>query len=158
MIEKFVNLCESKKFGHIANFDDEMFMVTEDEIDEGHEEDIEVPKALGDIFESLAGAVYLDSGMDLDVVWRVFYGLMKECIESCCQNPPQSPIRELFERKNCNARFTKLEKIIETGKVRVYVDVKDMRFVGMGRSYRIAKSTAAKRALQHLKKMESQTQ
>lgn len=36
-----------------------MFMVTEEEIDEGHEEDIEVPKALGDIFESIAGAVYL---------------------------------------------------------------------------------------------------
>lgn len=34
-------------------------MITEDEVDEGHEEDIEVPKALGDIFESVAGAVYL---------------------------------------------------------------------------------------------------
>lgn len=37
-------------------------MITEEEIDEeGHEEDIEVPKALGDIFESVAGAVYLVS-------------------------------------------------------------------------------------------------
>jgi endoribonuclease Dicer len=52
--------------------------------------------------------------------------------------------------------FRKLEKILETGKVRVYVDVNDnMRFVGMGRSYRIAKCTAAKRALQHVKKMEN---
>lgn len=45
-------------------------MITEDEIDEGHEEDVEVPKAMGDIFESLAGAVYLDCDMNLDVVWR----------------------------------------------------------------------------------------
>lgn len=34
-------------------------MVTEEDVEEGKEEDIEVPKALGDIFESLAGAVYL---------------------------------------------------------------------------------------------------
>ena len=61
--------------------------------------------------------------MNLDVVWRVIYGLMRECIEKCCQNPPQglkfnfitihhalistlAPVRELFERKNCRARFT----------------------------------------------------
>lgn len=40
-------------------------------------EDIEVPKALGDIFESVAGAVYLDSGMSLDVVWEVYFRMMK---------------------------------------------------------------------------------
>jgi len=39
-------------------------------------EDIEVPKVLGDIFESVAGAIFLDSGMSLDTVWRVFYPLM----------------------------------------------------------------------------------
>lgn len=40
-----------------------MYMVTtEEEIDEGQEEDIEVPKAMSDIFESVAGAVYLVSG------------------------------------------------------------------------------------------------
>ena len=37
-----------------------MYMVTtEEEIDEGQEEDVEVPKAMGDIFESIAGAIYL---------------------------------------------------------------------------------------------------
>ena len=37
-----------------------MYMVTtEEEIDEGQEEDIEVPKALSDVFESVAGAIYL---------------------------------------------------------------------------------------------------
>ena len=32
-------------------------------------EQIEVPKALGDILESLIGAVFLDSGRDLNTVW-----------------------------------------------------------------------------------------
>lgn len=36
-------------------------VTTEDEIDEGQEEDVEVPKAMGDIFESVAGAIYLVS-------------------------------------------------------------------------------------------------
>ena len=40
-------------------------------------EDIEIPKALGDIFESVAGAIYLDSGMSLDAVWHVYYRMMK---------------------------------------------------------------------------------
>lgn len=37
---------------------------------------IDVPKVLGDIFESLAGAVYLDSGKSLEIVWQTFYRLM----------------------------------------------------------------------------------
>ncbi len=40
-------------------------------------EDIEVPKALGDVFESVAGAIYLDSGMSLDAVWSVYFRIMK---------------------------------------------------------------------------------
>lgn len=40
-------------------------------------DDVEVPKALGDIFESVAGAIFLDSGMSLDAVWEVYYRMMK---------------------------------------------------------------------------------
>ena len=46
----------------------------------GVDEDVEIPKVLGDIFESIAGAVYLDSGMCLNTVWRVYYPLMREQI------------------------------------------------------------------------------
>ena len=38
---------------------------------------VEVPKVLADLFESLAGAVYLDSGLNLEEVWRVYYRLMR---------------------------------------------------------------------------------
>jgi endoribonuclease Dicer len=40
-------------------------------------EAVEVPKVLGDLFESLAGAIYLDSGLNLQKVWHVYYRLMK---------------------------------------------------------------------------------
>lgn len=36
-----------------------------------------MPKALGDVFESVAGAIFLDSEMSLDAVWRVYYRIMK---------------------------------------------------------------------------------
>ncbi|VDK57780.1 unnamed protein product [Cylicostephanus goldi] len=148
MIEKFVKLCTERNFFD-ANFNSEMYMVTtEEEIDEGQEEDIEVPKAMSDIFESVAGAVYLDANRDLDVVWRVFYNLMRQTIEECCAYPPRSPIRELMELEPGKTRFSKMERIIESGKVRVTVDIGNkMKFTGMGRNYRIAKTTAAKRAL-----------
>ena len=40
------------------------------------EEGIEAPKVLGDIFESVAGAVFLDSGMDLATTWVVYYRMI----------------------------------------------------------------------------------
>ncbi|CAI2349147.1 unnamed protein product [Caenorhabditis sp. 36 PRJEB53466] len=156
MIEKFVKLCAERNFD--TNFNAEMYMATtEEEIDEGHEEDIEVPKAMGDIFESVAGAIYLDSGRNLDTTWQVIFHMMRSTIESCCANPPRSPVRELMELEQSKARFSKMERILESGKVRVTVDVgNNLRFTGMGRNYRIAKSTAAKRALRYLHQIEEQ--
>jgi len=37
---------------------------------------IDVPKVLGDLFESLIGAIYLDSGKNLMKVWEIIYSLM----------------------------------------------------------------------------------
>lgn len=39
--------------------------------------EIEVPKVLGDLFESIVGAVLVDSGMSIDTVWKMVYRLMK---------------------------------------------------------------------------------
>ena len=47
---------------------------------EEKEEDLEVPKAMGDIFESLAGAIYMDSRMSLETVWQVYYPMMRPLI------------------------------------------------------------------------------
>lgn len=38
---------------------------------------IDVPKALGDIFESLVAAIYLDSGRNLQLVWQFIYNAME---------------------------------------------------------------------------------
>ena len=70
----------------------------------------QVPKALGDIFESVAGAIYLDCGMKLDPVWAVFYRMMRPEIEAYIANVPKSPIRELLELEPETAKFSKPEK------------------------------------------------
>lgn len=41
---------------------------------------VEVPKALGDLFEAVAGAMYVDCGRDLDRVWQVYQPILKPSI------------------------------------------------------------------------------
>ena len=45
----------------------------EDDIDE---DECDSPKYLADIFESVAGAIYLDSGCSLKAVWKVYYKML----------------------------------------------------------------------------------
>ncbi|XP_006903693.1 PREDICTED: LOW QUALITY PROTEIN: dicer 1, ribonuclease type III [Elephantulus edwardii] len=126
------------------------------EEDEEKEEDIEVPKAMGDIFESLAGAIYMDSGMSLETVWKVYYPMMRPLIEKFSANVPRSPVRELLEMEPETAKFSPAERTYD-GKVRVTVEVVGKgKFKGVGRSYRIAKSAAARRALRSLKASQPQ--
>ncbi|XP_061897214.1 endoribonuclease Dicer [Entelurus aequoreus] len=128
------------------------------EEDEEKEEDIEVPKAMGDIFESLAGAIYMDSGMSLEMVWQVYYPMMRPLIEKFSANVPRSPVRELLEMEPETAKFSPAERTYD-GKVRVTVEVVGKgKFKGVGRSYRIAKSAAARRALRSLKANQPQVQ
>jgi len=114
-------------------------------------EEMEVPKCLGDIFESVAGAIFLDSNKSFDTVWRVYYGLMKPHIDKFTSKVPKSPIRELFELEPETAKFEKPERTID-GKIRVTVSVFGKgKFKGVGRNYRIAKNAAAKLALKFLR-------
>ncbi|XP_056646344.1 endoribonuclease Dcr-1 [Diorhabda sublineata] len=147
VVERFIRLQEES--GH--SLVDELYLVIETECEEV--EDVEVPKALGDVFESVAGAIFLDSGMSLDAVWKVYYRMMKSEIEQFSNKVPKSPIRELLELEPETAKFGKPEKLADGRRVRVTVEVfgKGL-FKGIGRNYRIAKCTAAKCALKHLKR------
>ena len=48
--------------------------------EEEEEDEIEPPKVLGDLLESLAGAIFMDSGMDLQAVWGSLGPLFDEKI------------------------------------------------------------------------------
>ncbi|XP_048244529.1 serine-rich adhesin for platelets-like isoform X2 [Haliotis rufescens] len=154
VIEKFVARQKDKE--DEIDIEDEFQMLEDgDEDSEQVEEvELEIPKALGDIFESVAGAIYLDSGMSLDTVWRVYYRIMRPQIEKYLKSIPKSPVRELLELEPETAKFEKPERTME-GKIRVTVNVVGKGvFSGIGRNYRIAKSAAAKKALRIIRSMQ----
>ena len=71
MLDRFVRIQAESGW----KVSEECYLIEEDETEEA--EDIEVPKSLGDIFESVAGAIYLDSGLSLDAVWKVYFRMMR---------------------------------------------------------------------------------
>ncbi|XP_030371583.1 endoribonuclease Dcr-1 [Scaptodrosophila lebanonensis] len=147
VIDRFVRIQQENDH----SISEEYYLLSEEECDDA--EDVEVPKALGDVFESIAGAIFLDSNMSLDVVWQVYSNMMKPEIEQFSNSVPKSPIRELLELEPETAKFGKPEKLADGRRVRVTVDVFCKgTFRGIGRNYRIAKCTAAKCALRQLKK------
>ena len=59
MINRFVKIQADNGYAVAEDF----YLLDEDDSEEA--EDIEVPKSLGDIFESVAGAIFLDSKLSL---------------------------------------------------------------------------------------------
>ncbi len=52
---------------------------TNDDDNENYEtiDDFDTPKFLADTFESVAGAIFLDSGCSLSTVWNVYYKMFE---------------------------------------------------------------------------------
>ncbi|KAJ2942402.1 hypothetical protein O0L34_g16006 [Tuta absoluta] len=146
VLTKYVKIQEEN--GH--SISEEHYLIQEDEMEQA--EDVEVPKALGDLFESVAGAIFLDSGMSLSAVWKSYVNLMGAELEAFSAAAPKSPVRELLEAEPDTAKFGKPERLADGRRVRVCVEVFGRgAFKGVGRNYRIAKGTAARCALRHLK-------
>ncbi|KAI8613638.1 hypothetical protein BC830DRAFT_1170089 [Chytriomyces sp. MP71] len=61
---------------------------------------VEGPKVLGDLFESIVGAVFMDSDKNLEIVWVVLKPLIASFLKGCV-NPrvvEKSPIRQMHEK------------------------------------------------------------
>ena len=119
---------------------------------------VEVPKILGDFFESIIAAVYLDSGRDLDRVWTVFYGLVKQDIQDFLTNIPKNPVRMVFETDK-QAKFGKptSKDDNECKKVQVVLHYKNEVFEGRGSNGKLAKIHAAVQALRRFNLFISST-
>ena len=59
--------------------------------------ELEAPKFLADVFESVAGAIYLDSDCSLETVWRVYYKMLKPYL-GISQNQIKNMIETLFTK------------------------------------------------------------
>lgn len=112
-------------------------------------EEVEVPKALGDLFESLIGAVFLDCGMSLDTVWAILYRLFGREIESFIHCVPLPPIRALLERFP-HAHFSQAE-VLKNDKVKVELTLGEHVFTCVAKSKKTARTALAKKCLRMLK-------
>uniref|UniRef100_A0A182W963 Dicer-2 n=1 Tax=Anopheles minimus TaxID=112268 RepID=A0A182W963_9DIPT len=110
---------------------------------------VDVPKVLGDVFEALIGAIYLDCKHDLTVVWQMCYRLMRDEIASFSRNTPIQVVRQLYEHPEAKPHFS--APIVEDEVVYVkltYTHRSQRRKVyGFGKNKEDARRAAAKIAL-----------
>ncbi|CAL5428641.1 unnamed protein product [Camellia sinensis] len=116
--------------------------------------DCKAPKVLGDIVESIAGAIFLDSGRDTAVVWRVFQPLLHPMVTP--ETLPMHPVRELQER--CQQQAEGLEyKASRNGNlatVEVFIDGVQVG-IAQNPQKKMAQKLAARNALVALKERET---
>ncbi|XP_059607608.1 endoribonuclease Dcr-2 [Phlebotomus argentipes] len=117
---------------------------------------VDVPKTLGDIVEALLGAVFLDSGNDMQAVWRVIVHLMGQEILQFAANVPINAVRKLYEWSGAAPQFS--EPSVNPEKDTISVSVKFvcgqkwMEAHGFGVNRKNAKRAAANAALEQLEK------
>uniref|UniRef100_A0A1Q3FBT5 Putative endoribonuclease dicer n=1 Tax=Culex tarsalis TaxID=7177 RepID=A0A1Q3FBT5_CULTA len=153
-VNKFVAFQEN----HKHEITDQVNLLAEESERGGHgamAEFVDVPKALGDVFESLVGAVFLDSGNDLDATWRVIYGLMHREIATFSVDTPIQIVRRLHEWKPpCYPKFSRAIVDDDTVLVKLRYRIRNVEHeaYGFGQNKEDAKRAAAKVALQKLRK------
>ena len=123
--------------------------VASDEVQNEEGSSIEMPKILGDILEALFGAIYLDSGRDLNVVWRILYSMISEELSDFCVRTPLNPVHQVMIN-DVKAKFDKPtfdDKDQRKRKVLVRLRYRNETFEGEGRNKKMAKIAAAKKAI-----------
>lgn len=151
-IDRFVRFQDNRD--HVI--DEEILILLEE-----HEckiaETVDVPKALGDLFEALIGAVFIDSGGSFAVVWKVIYTLMKNEIRNFSQKVPKQVVRRLYEavgehhlrfRVSESTKDMAMEQVHGILEVQIGEEIRS--FHGFGVNKTAAKKSAAKLALREL--------
>lgn len=113
---------------------------------------VAVPKALGDVFEALVGAVFLDCGNNLLCTWNVLYPLMHAEIALFMADTPIQPVRRLYEFQGARPTFDDAfveDDVVMVG-VRYTCKNQLMQAIGFGHNATDAKNAAAKVALNNL--------
>ncbi|XP_030538472.1 endoribonuclease Dicer homolog 3-like isoform X2 [Rhodamnia argentea] len=111
------------------------------------------PKALGDIVESIAGAILIDTKLNLEEVWRIFEPLLSPIVTpEKLELPPWRELNELcdhlgyFLKENCVMKE-------ETVHAEIRLQLDDVLLVGQGHE-RCKKNAKGKAAVHLLKQLE----
>ncbi|CAG0888115.1 unnamed protein product [Cyprideis torosa] len=102
------------------------------------EEGVSVPKALGDIVEALAGAIYLDSSFSLQTVVDAMKEMFMDHADLFLHDIPVHPVRKLYETKR-GVNF--VDEVLQENGVfyEVTAVVSGKKFLGVGRSIKVAR-------------------
>ncbi|KAJ1562210.1 Dicer-like protein 1 [Nowakowskiella sp. JEL0078] len=82
--------------------------------------DLDPPKPVSDIMESLLGAVFLDSGFDVERVWKVMQALWQPWVDLfisplSVKRTPERELREILNNNQCSDWSIGVEKDLDTG-------------------------------------------
>ncbi|KAI3877798.1 hypothetical protein MKW92_013413 [Papaver armeniacum] len=113
---------------------------------------IKCPKALGDLLESITGAVLLDTKLNLDIVWKVFKPLLSPIVTpEKLELPPYRELIELCSHYGFSLKDT-LTKNGEMVHAELRLQTKDVLLIreGCDRTRKTAKGQAAVHLLKDL--------
>ena len=113
---------------------------------------LSLQQALGDLVESIVGAILIDTNLNLDEVWRIVEPLLSPIVTPDKLELP--PLRELNELCDSLGYFIK-EKCVNKGEMvhaELRLQLDDILLVGEGfdRSRKVAKGKAASYLLKEL--------
>lgn len=112
---------------------------------------------LGDILESILGAVYIDSNFDLAEVWAV-YNRVFPYKDEVIRMKPQSPLKTLHEMFPERVTFRKSKTQPKSTNKTIFVaeiataNGESLKFKGQGNNGKAAKEAAARCAIREVKK------
>lgn len=114
---------------------------------------VNIPKALGDVFEAVLGAIFVDSYHNLELVWNILYKLIAEELHEFIENVPINLVRQLHEFPDAQVVFNNAQAM-ENGviiQVKFNKNGEEKTAFGIGKNKNDAKKAAAKSALQILR-------
>lgn len=95
LVDAFMKVQNSNRY----RMSNEYFLVSDQTAD------IEEPKILADVFESVAGAIYVDSDMSLESVWKVYGKFFEPVITEFSFSLEKDPVKKLVELKKEAVKF-----------------------------------------------------
>eukprot|EP01018_Ginkgo_biloba_P017577 Gb_32044 [translate_table: standard] len=116
-----------------------------------------VPKVLGDLIESIAGAILVDSGFETELVWNAIKPLLEPIVtpDTLCFHPVRA-LQELCQKKIYTLSFDVLQKE-GTFTVEVKVGAGDVQYVETceASNKKTGKKLAAEKVLRSLEALNS---
>ncbi|KAL6599548.1 hypothetical protein ACP70R_045685 [Stipagrostis hirtigluma subsp. patula] len=119
----------------------------------GWEAGIGLPKVLGDVIESIAGAIYVDSKHNKEVVWRSMRRLLEPlATPDTLESDPMKELQEFCDRKSYSITYTVTHQKGESSVVaEVKTEVTTYSATRSGPTKLVAKKLAAKAVLGDMK-------